>query len=80
MRATLKSTLNTKHVFRAIKIWVVATIRYAAGLIKWTKKKEVDEMDRKTRKIITMYSGSDPRSNVEWLYLSKVKEVGDLET
>ena len=43
---------------------------YSAGIIEMTKE-EVREMDRKTRKIITMYSGLHPRSNVQWLYLPR---------
>ena len=66
LRATLKSKLNAKHVFQAINAWMVPAVRYIVGIIKWTKE-EVKEMDRKTRKIITMYGGLHPRSNVEWL-------------
>ena len=40
------------------------------GIIEWTKK-EMKEMDQKTRKIITMHGGLHPRSNVEWLYLPR---------
>ena len=47
---------------------MVPTVRYSADIIEWTKE-EVKEMDRKTRKIITMYGGLHPRSNVERLYL-----------
>ena len=43
-------------------------VRYSADIIEWTKE-EVKEMDQKTRKIITMYGGLHPRSNVERLYL-----------
>ena len=68
LRATLKSKLNVKHLFQAINKWVVPTVRYSAGIIEWTKE-EVKEMDRKARKIITMYGGLHQRSNVEWLHL-----------
>ena len=43
---------------------------YSAGIIEMAKE-EVREMDRKTRKIITMYGGLHPRSNVQWLYLPR---------
>ena len=58
----LKSKLNAKHVFQAINTWVVPTVPYSAGIVKW-KREEVKEMDRKTRKIITMHGGLHPRSN-----------------
>ena len=66
--ATLKSKLNTKHVFQATS--VVPTVRYSTGIIAW-KKEEVKEMDRKTRTIITMYGGLHPKSKVERLYLPR---------
>ena len=73
LRATLKSKLNAKHVSQATNTWVVPTIRYSADIIEWTKE-DVKEMDQKPRKIITMYGGLHPRSNVERLY-QDVKEV-----
>ena len=60
LRATLKSKLNAKLVFYAINTWVVPTVRYSAGIIEWAKE-ELKEMDRKTKKIITMYCGLHPR-------------------
>ena len=73
LRASLKSKLSAKHVSQAINTWVVPTIRYSADIIERTKE-DVKEMDQKPRKIITMYGGLRPRSNVERLY-QDVKEV-----
>ena len=66
----MKPKLNAKLVFQAINTWVVTTVQYSAGITEWTKE-EVKKMDRKLRKIITMYGGLHPRSNVEWLYLPR---------
>ena len=49
---------------------MVTTVQYSAGITEWTKE-EVKKMDRKLRKIITMYGGLHWRSNVEWLYLPR---------
>ena len=68
--ATLKSKLNAKHVFQTINTWVVPSIRCSAGISEWTKE-QVKEMDRKTKKIITIYGGLHPGSNIEWLYLPR---------
>ena len=56
------------------------TVRYSAGVIEWTEwtKEDVKEMDQKARKIITMYGGLHPRSNVGWLY-QDVKQVVGLQ-
>ena len=70
LRATLKSKLNAKHVFQAINTWVVTSARCSAGINEWTKE-QVKEMDRKTKKIITIYGGLHPGSNTEWLYLPR---------
>ena len=70
LRATLKSKLNAKQLFQVINIWAVPTVLYSAGIIEWTKE-EAKEVDRKTRKIITMYCGLYPRSNIAWLYLPR---------
>ena len=70
LRATLKLKLNAKRVFQAINTWAVPTVRCSAGIIEWTKQ-EVREMDRKSRKIITMYGGLHHRSSVERLHLPR---------
>ena len=46
-RLALKSQLNAGNVIQAINIWAVSTVKYPAGIIKWTKK-EVQQIDRKT--------------------------------
>ena len=49
----VRATLKSKHLFQAINMWVVLTVPYGAGIIELTKE-EVKEMDRKTRKIVTL--------------------------
>ena len=41
-------------------------IRYGAGIIEWTKE-ELKDMDRKTRKILTIYKCFHPRDDVDRL-------------
>ena len=56
----------------------MVSVRCSAGIIEWTKE-QVKEMDRKTRKIITIYGGLHPGSNIELLYLPRSEgEVGGL--
>ena len=45
-------------------------MRYGAGIVKWTKS-EFDEIDRKTRKVLTLNKEQRPRSDVERLYVSR---------
>ena len=36
----------------ALNTWTVSTLRYGAGILTWNKN-ELQEMDRKTRKLMT---------------------------
>ena len=47
-------------------------MRYGAGIVKWTKG-EPDDIDRKTKKVITMNKELHPRSYVDRLYVSRMK-------
>ena len=48
-------------------------IRYGAGIIDWTKE-EISEMDRKTRKLLTIYGAFHPKSSVNRLYMKRKHE------
>ena len=65
----LKSELNGKNKIMALNTWAVSILKYGAGIIKWNKN-EQQEMDRKTRKCMTMNKELHPRSDVAWLYVS----------
>ena len=70
LKKILKSRLNGKNIIIAINTWAVSLLRYGAGLINWTKN-EMQELDRKTRKKLTMYGAFHPKSNVNRLYLTR---------
>ena len=71
-RLTMKSRLNGRNKFMAINTLVVSLMRHGAGIVKWTKN-EHDEIDRKTRKVMTMNQEQHPRSDVERLYVSRME-------
>ena len=60
----MKSKLNGKSKIKAMNTWAVSSIRYGAGIIKRTVA-ELDEMDRKTRKIMTINKEFHPKSDVD---------------
>ena len=66
----LKSKLNGKNKIKAINTWAVAVLRYGAGILKWNVE-EIKELDRKTRKLLTMHKGLHPKSDIDRLYLSR---------
>ena len=70
----LKSKLNGRNKVTAINTWAVAIFRYGAGIIQW-KASELKDVDRKSRKTMTMYGGLPPKSDVDRLYVKR-KEGG----
>ena len=74
LRLILKSKLNGKNKVAAINVWAVAVFRYGAGIIQW-KESELKDVDRKSRKTMTMYGALHPKSNVDRLYIKR-KEGG----
>ena len=49
VRKVLKASLNGKNTIESINSWAVATVRYSAGIVNWTKE-DSREMDRKNTK------------------------------
>ena len=45
----MKTYLNGKNLFQALKTWAISVIRYSAAFLNWTKE-ETKELDRWTRK------------------------------
>ena len=53
LQLVLKSKLNAKNKITAINAWAVAVFRYRAGILQW-KESELKDVDRKSRKTMTM--------------------------
>ena len=47
-------------------------MRYGVGIVKWTKS-ELDEIDRKTRNVMTLNKELHLRSCVDRLYVSRME-------
>ena len=45
-------------------------VRYGAEIISWTKM-ELEELDRRTRKLMTMCGAHHPKADVDRLYLQR---------
>ena len=67
----LKSKLNGRNKIMALNTWTVSILRYGAGILKWNEN-ELQEMDRKTRKFMTM--NREFRENVFRMFLGKMVE------
>ena len=70
MRKILKSKLNGGNIITAINRWAVPVVRYTAGIIDWTQT-ELEDLDRKTRKLMTAHHALHPQSDVNRLHLPR---------
>ena len=60
--------INVENVFQATNIWAAPTVRYVPVIVKWTKE-ELQQMDRKSSKLINVYGELHPRSCADRLYI-----------
>ena len=73
VKAILKSKLNSGHIVKAMNTWAVPVVRYSGGIVEWTKE-ELENIDRKTRKLMTINKALHPRACVARLYIPR--EIG----
>ena len=69
-RLILKSKLNGRNKVTTINTSTVPIFRYRTGIIQW-KASELKDLDRKSRKTITMYGGLHQKSDVDRLHVKK---------
>ena len=75
LRKVLKSKLNGGNLVCGVNTLAVSLIRYSAAFLSWIKS-ELQAIDRKTRKLFTMYGALHPKSSdVNRLYIPR-KEGG----
>ena len=68
LRKILKSKLNSGNLVMAINTWAVSLVKYRSGVIEWTQQK-LENTDRRTRKMMHLYSAMHPRADVDRLYV-----------
>ena len=69
-RKVLKSKLNGGNLVRGVNAWAVSLLRYSAAFVSW-RKSELQNIDRKTRKLFTIYGALHPNSDVDRLYITR---------
>ena len=77
VRNILNSKLNEGNIISSISSRAVSIAKYGAGIISWTKM-ELEELDRKTRNLMTMDRGHYPKADANRLYLLRCEGVGGL--
>ena len=73
-RKVLETKLCSRNLIKGINTWAVALVRYSGSFVKLTRE-ELEQMDQRTRKLMTMHKALHPRDNVDRLYVSR-KERG----
>jgi hypothetical protein len=68
VRMVLKSELNARNKITATGALAVPILRYSFGIINW-RLEEIKQIDRKTRKMLTMYKMHHPKADIDRLYV-----------
>ena len=74
LKKVLKAKLNVGNLVCGVNTWVVSLLRYPAAYVSW-RKSELQVIDRKTRKLFTIYGALHPKSDIDRLYIPR-KEGG----
>jgi len=72
LQLILSSELFGRNKLQAINALALPIIRYTAGIAHWPIN-ALEELDRQTRKLLTIHRGLHPRSDVDRLYLPRQK-------
>ena len=67
LKKVLKSKLNGGNLVHS---WEVSLLRYSAAFISW-KKCELQAIERKTRKLFTIYGALHPKFDADVLYITR---------
>ena len=73
-RKVLKSKLNGGNLVHGVNASAVSLLRYSAAFVSW-RKSELQAVDRKSRKLFTIYGALHPKLDVDRLYMPR-KEGG----
>jgi len=73
LRLVLSTELSAKNEIQAIGSLAVPVLRYNFGFINWHQE-EMQNLDRKTRKLLTIYGQHHPKADVDRLYVPRKQE------
>ena len=66
----LEAKLNSGNVFKTINNWTVSVVRYSTAFLGCSRL-QLEKIDKRTRKLLTMHNGFCLKSSVDRLYLSR---------
>ena len=73
-RKLIETILSSRNLIKGINTLVVFLVRYLGTFLKWIRE-ELQQMDQRLRKLMTMHKPLYPRDDVDRLYVSR-KEGG----
>ena len=69
-RKLLETKLFSRNLIKGINTGAISLVRYSEPFLKWTRD-ELTQMDKRTRKLMTMHKALHPRDDVDRLYVSR---------
>ena len=66
----LRTQLNAKNKITAINGFAIPVISYSYGIVEWLRS-ELQQIDRRTRKLLTMGGAHHPSADVDRLYFGR---------
>jgi hypothetical protein len=73
LRLILSTELSAKNKMHATGSLAVPVPRYSFGIIDWHQE-EIQKLDRKTRKMLTIHRQHHPRADNDRLYFPRKEE------
>ena len=67
LRLVLGTELSAKNKIQATGSLTVPVLRYSFGIVNWLQK-ELQKLDRKTRKLLTIHGQHHPKADADRLY------------
>ena len=64
----ITTELSAKNKIQAIGSLAVPVLRYSFGIVNWHQE-ELQKLDRKTRKLLTIHGQHHPKADVNRLYV-----------
>ena len=69
-RKFFETKLYNRKLVQGINTWAVLIVRYSGPFLKWTRE-GLEQMDQRTRKLMTMHKALHRRDNIDKLYVSR---------
>jgi hypothetical protein len=70
LRLVLGTELSAKNKIQAIGSLAVPVLRYSIGTVNWHQE-ELQKIDRRTRKLLTIHGQHHPKADVDHLYVPR---------